>query len=93
MSWFTEKKAGYSLKEASSLEHVVNSRVPIFFIHGEKDSTVPVENAYSLYEAAGCTKELYICEDAGHGESAYTDSEGYWNKVFSFIDENAKPTR
>ena len=45
MSWFTEKKAGYSLKEASSLEHVVNSRVPIFFIHGEKDSTVPVENA------------------------------------------------
>ena len=86
MSWFVERLYGYSLKEASSIEHVKQSRIPILFIHGEKDSTVPVENAYSLYDAAVCTKELYICEDAGHGESVFVDPERYWNKVFSFID-------
>ncbi len=86
MSWFTERKAGYSLKEASPLEHVKQNRIPTLFIHGKKDVTVPVEHAYSLYEAASCTKELYICENAGHGESAFFDLERYWDKVFSFID-------
>ena len=90
MSWFTEKRAGYSLKEASPLEHVRQSTIPILFIHGKKDLTVPVEHAHSLYEAAGCTKELYICEDAGHGESAFTDTEIYWEKVFSFIDDKGE---
>lgn len=87
MSWFTDRLYGYSLKEASPLDHVGRSRVPILFIHGKKDVTVPVEDAYSLYEAAGCAKKLYICEDAGHGEAAFRDSGSYWEKVFSFIHE------
>lgn len=87
MSWFTDIRTGYSLKEAAPLAHIKKSRIPIFFIHGSKDATIPVEHAYSLYESAECTKELYICEAAGHGESAFLDPERYWYKVFSFIDE------
>lgn len=86
MSWFTDLKAGYSLKEASPLEHVKHSRIPILFIHGNKDMTVPVEQAYSLYRSAACIKELYICENAGHGESSFLNPQTYWNKVFSFIN-------
>lgn len=86
MSWFAERIAGYSLKEAAPLEHVKQSRIPILFIHGMEDATVPVEHAYSLYEAAVCTKALYICKEAGHGESAFVDPVRYWNKVISFID-------
>lgn len=86
MSRFAGIMAGYSLKEASPLEHVDQSRIPILIIHGKKDLTVPVEHAYSLYKAAACTKDLYICEDAGHGESAFLDQGRYWAKVFSFID-------
>lgn len=89
MSWFTDRKAGYSLKEASPLEHVMQSRIPILFIHGNKDMTVPVEHAYSLYRAAACAKELYICEDAGHGESSFLDPQTYWDKVFAFIDTHS----
>ena len=90
MSWFADRFFGYSLKEAAPLEHVRQSRVPILFIHGKKDVTVPVEHAYSLYEATACTKELYICEDAGHGASAFVDSKRYWDMVFSFIDTKGK---
>lgn len=86
MSRFSDRIAGYSLKEASPLEHVKQSRIPILFIHGTKDTTVPVEHAYNLYKAAACVKELYICEDAGHGESAFLNSERYWDKVFFFVD-------
>ena len=93
MSWFTDRKTGFSLKEASPLEHVKKSRIPILFIHGEKDTTVPVGDAYSLYEAASCTKELYVCENAGHGESAFFNPERYWDKIFYFIDEEAKTSR
>ena len=53
MSWFTDKIAGYSLMDASPLEHVKSSRISILFIHGKKDKTVPVEQVYSLYNAAG----------------------------------------
>ena len=90
MSWFADRLYGYSLKEAAPLEHVGQSRVPILFVHGKKDGTVPVEAAYSLYEAAVCAKALYICEDAGHGESAFLDPESYWDKVFSFMDEKGR---
>ncbi len=90
ISWTAAILYGYSLKEASPLEHVGRSRIPILFIHGRKDVTVPVENAYSLYEAAVCTKEIYICEDAGHGGSAFHDPEKYWDIVFSFIEEMGK---
>ena len=86
MSWMTKRAAGYSLKEASPIEHVRRSRIPILFIHGTNDATVPVGHAYSLYEAAACTKKIYICEGAGHGESAFLDPERYWGEVFSFID-------
>lgn len=86
MSWFTNLTAGYSLEEASPLEHVKQNRIPTLFIHGKKDMTVPVDHAYSLYKAAPCIKELYICENAGHGESEILDSDRYWDKVFSFID-------
>ncbi len=90
MSRFADKLYGYSLKEAAPLEHVGQSRVPILFIHGENDRTVPVESAYRLYDAAGCAKALYICEDAGHGEAAFRDPAGYWDQVFSFLDENGR---
>ena len=86
MSLVAERIAGYSLKEAAPLEHVKQSRIPILFIHGMEDETIPVEYAYSLYEAAACTKALYICKEAGHGESAFVDPDRYWNKVISFIN-------
>ena len=90
MCWFADRLYGYSLKDAAPIEHVGKSRVPILFVHGKKDRTVSVENAYCLYESAACEKELYICDEAAHGESAFLDPESYWDKVFSFIDENCR---
>jgi len=39
---------------------------PLLVIHGDEDDTVPVEEAYSLYEAAAEPKELYIVKGGGH---------------------------
>lgn len=76
--------AGYSFEEASALEQVKKSKTPILFIHGEDDSFVPVENAYELYEAASCEKQLLIIEDAEHASSMMKDYRLYWNTVYDF---------
>lgn len=78
--------AGYYMNDASALEGVKNSRIPILFIHGTEDQTVPVEEVYKLYEKAACEKHLYIVEGAGHGEALWKDEEGYWERVFEFVD-------
>jgi len=39
---------------------------PLLVIHGDEDDTVPVEEAYRLYEAANEPKELYIVAWGGH---------------------------
>ena len=79
--------AGYYMNDASAIEAIKKSSIPTLIIHGQDDQTVPVEDAYRLYEAAACRKDLYIVEGTGHGEAVFTDPEAYWNKVWAFIGE------
>ena len=39
---------------------------PALIIHGDRDQTVPVEEAYELYGQLACTKKLCILEGADH---------------------------
>ena len=80
--------AGYSLYDASAIESVKHSKVPILFIHGTNDQTVPVGDAYDLYNAASCRKDLLIINNAGHGEAVVIDEQLYWSSVYQFINKN-----
>lgn len=85
-SLLTKIRAGYSFEEASALEQVKKTSLPIFFIHGEKDTFVPVEMVYELYEAANGDKELYIVPGAEHGNAYDADPETYEEKVEEFLN-------
>ena len=39
---------------------------PLLIVHGDRDDTVPVQEAYLLYEAAKDPKELFIVPGGGH---------------------------
>lgn len=80
-------KAGYDLKEASSLEQIKKAEKPILFIHGDQDDFVPVSMVYPLYEQANCEKDLYIAKGAGHAQARLIDPITYWNTVFHFIQQ------
>ncbi|MBQ4259131.1 MAG: alpha/beta hydrolase [Lachnospiraceae bacterium] len=82
--------AGYWMDDASAMEGVMNSNIPTLFIHGTDDETVSVEDAYRLYYAATCPKQLYVVEGAGHGEALMQDETMYWDKVFGFIEKHKK---
>ena len=80
-----KKRVGFDIKEASALEQVKKSKTPILFIHGEKDTVVPVSMAKKLYKNANCEKELLITPGANHEMSALSYPDLYWSKVWNFI--------
>ena len=79
-------RAGYTFQEASALEQVKNTSIPIFFIHGEEDNFVNTRMVYSLYDACNSQKDLYVVEGAGHGQALYMDPDKYFTKVFGCIN-------
>lgn len=89
-SMLTKLKAGYTFSEASALEQVKKAKVPIMFIHGEKDTFVPFEMVYELYEAANTEKELYVVPDAEHGNAYDTNPSLYEEKVTNFVTKYIK---
>lgn len=89
LDFICRHRAGYSLKKTSPVNDVGKIRIPVLFIHGDKDSLVPVKMVYRLYKKAKCKKDIFVCHNAGHGVSALVDRRGYWNKVFDFLDKAA----
>ena len=89
-SLLTKIRDGYSFEEASALEQVKKTSLPIFFIHGEKDAFVPVEMVYELYEAANGEKELYIVPGAEHANAYDADPKAYEKKVTEFLQQYMK---
>lgn len=84
-SLVTKLKAGYTFQEASALEQVKKSRVPVLFIHGSSDRFVPTEMVWQLYNACLGEKEILVVEGAGHGTSYETAPQDYEDKVQSFL--------
>lgn len=89
-SLLTKLKAGYSFSEASALNQLKKNKLPILFIHGGKDTFVPTEMVYRLYDNCKAPKELLVVEGAGHGLSYSVDRKSYENKVLEFIGSYVK---
>lgn len=84
----TNLRAGYDLYEASAVEQLKKSRLPILFIHGDQDTFVPFEMLNSVYNAAAGEKEQLIIEGAGHGEAVKVNPAAYWQTVDGFMGEH-----
>ena len=86
-SWLCEQKYGWNFKEASSLKQVEKADLPMFFIHGDKDTYVPTWMVYPLYEAKPNPKELWIVPGAKHAVSYKENKKRYTNRVKNFVDK------
>lgn len=85
-----KKRTGQDLRLASPVKSVKNIRIPILYIHGEKDDFVPLKMTKNLYRHTKSPKALMIIQNAGHGVSALVDSERYWRGVFKFLTKSTK---
>lgn len=83
----TQLKAGYSFKEASALDAVKKSKVPILYIHGDSDKFVPYYMMDKLYNATNSPKEKLTVEDAEHANSDLVAPYLYWNTINNFLQQ------
>jgi uncharacterized protein len=79
---------GIDVEEIKPLQAVTKiAPRPIFFIHGEDDSMVPVDNARMLYHANNNQSNmLWIVPKAKHARAYKAQPEEYINKVTAFFE-------
>ena len=81
----TRLRAGFSIREASSVEQLKKSNTPTLFIHGDADNIVPFWMLQEVYDACPCEKELLVVHGAGHGESQHQQAL-YFGAVKRFCE-------
>lgn len=90
VSALSKIRAGFSYKEASSVEQLKKNDLPTLFIHGDKDTFVPTEMVYANYEATAGPKELYLVDGAVHADTFRRDMAGYERTVREFLKKVEK---
>lgn len=80
-------KYGWNFKEASSLKQVEKCRLPMYFIHGGKDTYVPTYMGIQAFHTKPQPKSLWLEPDADHATSYLTDPKAYTTKVSNFLKE------
>lgn len=80
-----KKLAGYGMDECNAKREVEKADRPILFIHGSKDTFVPVEMCHEIYEHCASPKKKLIVEGAAHGESYFKNMKAYEEALDEFI--------
>ncbi len=77
-----------SLVEAryDSLSKLPKVHAPVMVLHGDRDSTVPIELGEEMFEAANEPKRFYTIEGASHNDTYYVGGEPYFDALLEFID-------
>ena len=64
-------------------------RVPLLFIHGERDNVIPIALGRRLYELAPEPKSWTSLANAGHNDTVELGGRAYLERIGAFLDEVA----
>ncbi|MFQ5865076.1 MAG: alpha/beta hydrolase [bacterium] len=67
-----------------SIEKISKIQVPILFLHGTSDRTVPFKLGRRLHEAANNPKEFYQIQGADHNDTYIVGGQPYFNQLLEF---------
>ena len=84
---YSRLAAGYSLKEKSVLEAMESNCVPVLFVHGKNDSTVPVEMTIKAAERCRAPKQVFLVEGAEHGCGYLVENQTYIQLLRQFCTQ------
>ena len=76
----------FNLEEATPIEAVKNTKIPIIFYHGDADSFVPLEMSAKLFMACNSKSKFIIIPDAVHAICYLVDPLKYENELKDFIN-------
>lgn len=78
---------GFSIYETTP-DALKNNKIPIVFIHGEKDNFVPVEMSRESLKAAGKYGSGIFVKEADHGLSYLVETERVTREITAFLEKN-----
>ncbi|TVL42192.1 alpha/beta hydrolase [Brachyspira hyodysenteriae] len=80
-------RLGFSFKYIDVKKRVAMSKIPILFIHGDKDELVDYNMVNKLYDACSSEKEKLIIKDGHHISAVFSNEDLYWNTIKNFISK------
>lgn len=83
----TRAFAGFSIKEASTLDAVSKTKRPILFIHGTADTFVPCSMSQAAYDVCASEKQLILVDGARHGYSYLVDRPRVQAALAAFLEK------
>ena len=76
-----------SLKDAyNTIEWIRNVTVPVLFVHGQYDYTIPVGMSEKLYSLTKARKYYYLVRGAGHNDTYIIGGDEYFSKLSEFVN-------
>ena len=87
---YTRLVDGMDINDVSPVDQIRKCKIPMLFIHGEKDSFVPFRMMDVLYDTAKCEKQKLAVPGADHTESCHKHPELYWPAVSEFLNKYVK---
>lgn len=87
LSGINRIKVGYFMADGSSINQLKKNKLPILFIHGNKDKFVPTKMVYQNYHADKGPKQLWVVKGAAHAKSFATHPHSYQNHIASFLNK------
>ncbi|MDJ0707402.1 MAG: alpha/beta fold hydrolase [Leptolyngbyaceae cyanobacterium MO_188.B28] len=72
-----------------SMAKVESLQIPVLFIHGTADTSVPVDMSQQLYQAAPDPKHLFLISDADHVRIYKPGGDSYLRAIQRFVESNS----
>ena len=69
----------------NSLERIPASRGPLLVVHGDRDRTVPLKQAQTLFAAAAEPKTFYLWQGADHNSDLGIGNQQLWDELGRFM--------
>lgn len=85
---FTKKTMELDLKSVDAISSLKKSKLPMMFIHGEKDDFVPTEMVFNMAsQIPESRSKLFIAPQATHTMSSEVDSKLYEKELNQFLNQ------
>ena len=79
---------GLDLFQVDAVSKLQKSKIPIMFIHGEKDDFVPTQMLYDMSsKLPEYRREIFIVQGATHTMSNFVDEKNYQKQIFNFLEK------
>lgn len=90
-AWLAARKNDTAfVKSLSPVNYVSKNRIPVLFIHGDQDQTVPIrqsETLYQLLKSEGSPTQLYIVKGGKHGNFGDVETPKMDSVMIAFLSK------